>query len=93
MVKLEHLRDGKKNITSEDVMSVAYEEETADGTTGDFFKEWNDITPQTHIRKFGDSFLTSIGSSGLVRTLWMSEMTPIKAPVLKPVVFWCECGE
>ena len=22
--------------------------------TGDFFEEWNEITPQTHIRKFED---------------------------------------
>ena len=65
--------------------------------TGDFFEEWNEITPQTHIRKFEElmawgqvscwgAFLTSIGSSGLMQTLWMSEMTPSKTPVLKPLV-------
>ena len=48
--------------------------------TGNYFEEWNEITPQNHIRKFEEqatwrwvpcwrSFLTSIGSSWLVWTL------------------------
>ena len=48
--------------------------------TDDFFEEWNKITPQIHIRKFEEqtageqvpwweSFLTSIGYSGLVPIL------------------------
>ena len=75
--------------------------------TGDFFEEWNKITPQIHIRKFEElmawerlscweSFLTSTGSALTQRTLWMSEMTPNKTPVLKSLVlqtFWCEFGE
>ena len=42
------------------------------------------------------SFLTSIGSSGFVQTLWMSEMTPSKALFLNPFVlqiFLCVVGE
>ena len=42
------------------------------------------------------SFLASIGSSGLMRTLWMSEMDPSKTHVLKMLalyIFWCEFGE
>ena len=75
--------------------------------TDNYFEEWNEITPQTHIRKFEEraawgwgpawgSFLISIGSSGLVQTLCMSEMTPSKAHVLKPFIlqiFWCDFGE
>ena len=41
-------------------------------------------------------FLTSTGSSRLLWTLWISEMNPSKAPVLKPYVlkkFCCEFGE
>ena len=37
--------------------------------TGDFFEEWDEITPEIHK-------LTQ-------RTLWMSEMTSSKAPILK----------
>ena len=33
-----------------------------------------------------ESFLTSIGSALTQRTLWMSEVTPSKASVLKPYV-------
>ena len=62
--------------------------------TDDFFEEWNEITSQIHIRKFEEltaqgrvsclgSFMTSIESSWL---MWMSETTPIKTPVLKPLV-------
>ena len=75
--------------------------------TGDFFEEWNEITPQTHIRKFEEqtawgqvscweNFLTFIGSSGLMQTLWMLEMAPNKIPVLKPFVlqiFWWKFGK
>ena len=75
--------------------------------TGNFFEEWNEITPQIGIRKFEEqtplervsltqSFLTFIGSSELVRTLWMSEITASKAPDYKPFVlqiFFCEFGE
>ena len=42
------------------------------------------------------SFLTSIGFSGFMLTLWMSGMNQSKAPILKPYVlqiFWCEFGE
>ena len=75
--------------------------------TGQVFPKGIEITSQIHIRKFEEqmawgrvpswgSFLTSTGFAGLVRTLWMSEMTPSKAPILKPFVlqiFWCELGE
>ena len=75
--------------------------------TGDFFEEWNDITHQTHIRIFEEltacgrlscwgSFLTLVGSSGLMRILWMSGIIPSKTPVLKPLVlqiFWFEFGD
>ena len=75
-------------------------------STGEVFSKRIKINPQIHIQKFEEhtvwrrvpfwgSFLTSIGSSGLVRTLWMSEMTPSRAPVLKALViqiFWCEFG-
>ena len=65
--------------------------------TGDFFEGWNEITPQIHIRKleeqtalervpFWESFLTSTGSALTQRTLWMSDMNPSKAPVVKPNV-------
>ena len=40
--------------------------------------------------------LSAKGSSGLVWTLWISEMTPSKAPVLKRFIlekFWCELGQ
>ena len=61
------------------------------------FMEWNKTTPQTHIRKFEEltawgqmswwgSFMTSIGFSGLMWTLWMSEMTPSKTPILMLLV-------
>ena len=43
-----------------------------------------------------ESFLAFVGSSGLMWTLWMSEMTPSKAPILKPFVlqiFWLKFGE
>ena len=60
--------------------------------------------PQIHIRKFEEYiawgrvsywglFLTSTGSALTQITLWMSEMNPRKAPILKPFVlqiFWCE---
>ncbi len=53
----------------------------------DFFEEWNETTPQTHIRKFEEHMargrLPCWGSSGLVWTLWMSETTASKASVLK----------
>ena len=45
---------------------------------------------------FWGLFLTSTGFSGLVQTLWMSEITPSKITVLKPFVlqiFWCKFGE
>ena len=75
--------------------------------TCDFFEERNEITPQIHIHKFEEltawgqvscwrSFLSSIGSSGLMRTLWMSEIIPCKTPILNPLVlqiFGCEFGE
>ena len=66
------------------------------GFTGQVFSKRIEITPQIYIRIFEEhmawgqqvhcwgSFLTCIGSSGLMRTLWMSEMTPFRVPVLKP---------
>ena len=51
--------------------------------TGDFFEEWNKISPQICIRKFEEL------------RCQMSEMTPSKTPVLKPLVlqiFRCEFG-
>ena len=71
--------------------------------TSEVFGDWNEITPQIHIRKFEKQtaggwvpWLTSSVSELTQRTLWMSEMTTSKAPVLKPVVlqiFWYEIGE
>ena len=70
--------------------------------TGDFFQEWNKITPKIHIRKFKEqtacweSFLTSTGSSQTQMILWMSEMTLSKASVLNSYIlqiFGCEFGE
>ena len=72
-----------------------------------FIEEWNEITPQTQIRNnkeqrawrqmpYWVSFLKSTGFKLTQRTLWMSEMTPSKAHILKPFVFqifWCEFGE
>ena len=76
-------------------------------STGQIFSKRIEITPQIHIRKFEEliawgevscweSFLTSTGCALTQRTLWMSEMIPNKAPVLKPYVLqisWCEFGE
>ena len=64
--------------------------------TGQVFSKGIEITPEIHIRKFDQiawgrvpcwgSFLTSTWFSGLVWTMWMSEMNPNKATLLKPYV-------
>ena len=38
-----------KNTLTDSVLSVSNNDTEV---TGDFFEEWNEITPQTHIRKF-----------------------------------------
>ena len=63
--------------------------------------EWRKIETLLQVRfsQKGSKSLTKFtpkNTTGLVRTLWMSEITPRKAPVLKPYVlqiFGCEFGE
>ena len=61
-----------------------------------------EITRQNHIKKFEEemvwgwvsclgSFVTSTGSSALMRTMWMQEMNPSQPFVLQ--IFWYDFGE
>ena len=66
--------------------------------TGQVFSKRIEITHQIHVRKFVEQlawewvpcmglFLTPTGFSGLVRTLWMSKMSPSKSPSSRHILF------